>query len=224
MRIRLDPTSRFPYLNEKVLKEHSDIRITSYESEVFHINQLLLLAWTRIGRQSNDSNTLIRTVQTQFDLSQDVIISSNFESSDLRVITDFLVKGILPFSHSEVVADKISHKVLHLFQCFGIDLKSILKFILKIEVKDEETFENIKEEFEADTDCHAFDDGSYYSEFDPISVQKDSILKTAIVPRIKAKPVTIPFSIVLSDVLTCKRSELKGVDKVTKFCCSLCEN
>ena len=81
MRIRLDQTSRVPYLSEKVLKEHSDIRITSYENEVFHINQLLLLAWTRIGRQSNDSNTLIRTVQTQFDLSQDVIISSNFESS-----------------------------------------------------------------------------------------------------------------------------------------------
>ena len=163
--------------------DHSDIRITSYESEVFHINQLLLLAWTRIGRQSNDSNTLIRTVQTQFDLSQDVIISSNFESSDLRAITDFLVKGILPFSHSEVFADKISNNVLHLFQCFGIDLKSILKFILKIAVKEEETVKNIKEEFEYNADCHGFDDYSSCSEFDPIYVQKDSIPKSACLLR-----------------------------------------
>ena len=134
--MKLTSNEKYPYLKYSVIEEFSDLIILSEDKQEYHFNKLLLLSWISIGFQHDYKkfifNPLIMELRDCFVNCQDMIIASNLSSHELKVLSDFVMNGDLPCSQSDILNDRISDEDLSIFKCFGINLKVILKYVLKI--------------------------------------------------------------------------------------------
>ena len=164
-----------PYLNKAVIEEYADITIRSNDGEKYLVNKLLLMSWSQIkGHQ------LKEVLLSHFQSNEDIIISSDFYSQDIRLFCDFVMEGLLPCSADEIIAGNISREALQIFNSFGISLENIVGFT-PISVNIESTEEIINESVDLDSNFNVEDSNLVSrSEIQPFA-DEEEVPKPAIV-------------------------------------------
>ena len=111
-----------PYLDQDVIEEYADITLKSIsDSKECKINKLMLMSWNRY------SNPLKEVLSNHFqNYEEDIFISCDFNSQEVKQFCDFVMKGVLPCSEADIISGKMNADVIQIFQCFGIDLKQII--------------------------------------------------------------------------------------------------
>ena len=66
-------------------------------------------------------------LQDAYMKGSDMVISSDFAHSELKLLRDFIMKGALPCSEMDILNEKISAEVKNIFTSFGINLELIIK-------------------------------------------------------------------------------------------------
>ena len=103
-----------PYLENTNIEEFADVVIKSENNVDVFINQLLLLSWSNLSKD---------LLQNNFLNGLDSVISTNLSDSDLKILHDFVMKGVLPCSENDILTDKLSNDINNIFMVFGINLK-----------------------------------------------------------------------------------------------------
>ena len=110
-----------PYLDKAVIEGFADVSIKSNDGENHLVNKLLLISWGRI-----EGHQFQRALLDHHENNEDIIISSDFNSQDVNLFCDFVMKGLLPCSADEIIDGMISDNILRIFKLFGIDLEHII--------------------------------------------------------------------------------------------------
>ena len=85
MKLRLDFATEIPYLTKTIIKDFANLIIKSDDGTELKINHLLLISW---------SNYFKDILQVPMMNNYDIVISSNLNNSDLKMLCDFITKGI----------------------------------------------------------------------------------------------------------------------------------
>ena len=122
---------QLPYLSEIFNEEFSNVIIKSEDGNEIRINHLFMASWSKFSKE------LLQDALSYKD--KEVVISSNFTRSDLKIFQDFVMKGALPCSESVIINNKLSKDIDNLFLSFGINLSYIVNtFFMKIDSRNKE--------------------------------------------------------------------------------------
>ena len=110
--------SEVPYLNKSIVDEFAELIIKSVDGDEININHLLLISL------SNFCQNLLKDDMLQNQ--GEIVISSNFGYSDLKIFRDFVMSGYLPCQEVDIIDGNMSPDIDNMFQSFGINLKFIL--------------------------------------------------------------------------------------------------
>ena len=99
-------------------KENQDVKIKSNSGGEVNLNRLFLVPFSPIltsvfSKIVSESETTSFTIITEYD------------QSELEILSKFCTKGLLPMPVSDFVKD-VPSEVINLFNAFGIDLAQIL--------------------------------------------------------------------------------------------------
>ena len=172
--ILLESPIPIPYLEPKVTEEFAQVSIKSIDNHEIRVNHLFLIVWS-----ANAKEFLFEAFNNQEEL---IVISTDFNASELNQLNDFVTKGVLPCPKSDILDGKLSTNVNNVFKSFGIDLKLVLqlpkikqediepfdykaqKAIVSVEKLDVNSYENQKISYEFNNDD--FNDGDADFELD----------------------------------------------------------
>ena len=108
-----------PYLEKYVIDDFSQIVIKSEDGYEILINHLVLASFCNIATKLFEDALLQNAENT--------IISSNLSQSELKQISDFISKGALPCSKTDIANGKLSCDTNNVFLSLGINLENIVK-------------------------------------------------------------------------------------------------
>ena len=169
--ILLESPIPIPYLEPKVTEEFAQVSIKSIDNHEIRVNHLFLIVWS-----ANAKEFLFEAFYNQEEL---IVISTDFNASELNQLNDFVTKGTLPCPKSDILDGKLSANVNNVFKSFGIDLKLVLqlpkikqedidpldyKAIISVEKLNVNSYDNQKTSYEFNNDD--FNDGDADFELD----------------------------------------------------------
>ena len=107
-------SSTIPYLAKDILDLYATVRVipNDKQSKIW-INPLTLLAFSDLFQDCLEPN-------------EEVWIISEFDSIEIKMVTDFISEGILPLPMQDLLDKKIPTSISQVFKSFGIDLEEIL--------------------------------------------------------------------------------------------------
>ena len=108
-----------PYLEKSVIDDFSQIVIKSEDGYEILINHLVLASFSNIATELFEDALLHNAENT--------IISSNLSQSELIQISDFISKGALPCSKTDIANGNLSCDTNKVFLSLGINLENIVK-------------------------------------------------------------------------------------------------
>ena len=112
-------SSNIFYLDlNSISKEHQDVKIKSNSGGEVNLNKLFLVPFSPI------LNSVFSKIVSESETTSFTIITE-YDQSELEILSKFCTKGILPMKISDFVKD-IPSEVINLFNAFGIDLAKIL--------------------------------------------------------------------------------------------------
>ena len=123
-------TSRIYYLTDDFVEFTDCVKICSNDGFSITINKLFLVAFS----------PLLKSTFENLPDAEEIIISSEFNKNDIKIVTDFCSMGILPLP-LETISTKKPEELIKLFMTFGIDLLKVLfeNAIKKDEIKTQDT-------------------------------------------------------------------------------------
>ena len=99
-----------PYLKSEIINKFGNLIVKTADRLEFKINSLILVSVSQLFK---------KILKNIYDDAHEVVILSEFDSSDLKNFRDFIMEGVLPKN------PKCS-KTENIFQSFGIDLNMII--------------------------------------------------------------------------------------------------
>ena len=99
-----------PYLKSEIINKFGNIIVKTADRLEFKINSLILVSVSQLFKN------FLKNID---DDIQEVVILSEFDSSDLKIFREFIMEGYLPKNPK-------SSKIEKIFQSFGIDLNRII--------------------------------------------------------------------------------------------------
>ena len=99
-----------PYLKSEIINKFGNIIVKTADRLEFKINSLILVSVSQLFKN------FLKNID---DDIQEVVILSEFDSSDLKIFREFIMEGYLPKNAK-------SSKIEKIFQSFGIDLNRII--------------------------------------------------------------------------------------------------
>jgi len=99
-----------PYLKSDILNKFGNLIVKTADRLEFKINSLILVSVSQLFQN------FLKNIYAD---AQEVVILSEFDSSDLKMFREFIMEGYLPKNPK-------SSKTENIFQSFGIDLDMII--------------------------------------------------------------------------------------------------
>ena len=177
MNLQLNPLifTRVPYLEDNNIEEHLNLSITSEDGHELLFNNLFLVSWSEISKQ---------IIEDAANLDTKMVILSNFSRSDLKVFQDFIMKGVLPMSDTDILRDMLPSSIQNIFSSFGMDLKKILKDIKfgKVPSKQFNTSYPLQSQINFKSEIYDDDDDDNFENYCDANMQiKTEDIKDAII-------------------------------------------
>ncbi len=109
------------YLTRDYLAENANVKVVSSDGIAFKMNHLAMSSF------SNLLYSILCDVWEHREISESIVISTNIDSSELRLIENFVTEGLLPHPAEELKASADTFASKNVFDAFGYNLVSLVK-------------------------------------------------------------------------------------------------